>query len=147
MALKVLSQADNIVLEHISPFYQTVPIGPPQPDYINACAILQTTLAPLALLDRLLQVEQQFGRVRREFWGPRILDLDLLLYGDRMIDHPRLRVPHPHMTERAFVLIPLADIASDWVYPPTGQTIATLLQSVSQTGVRLMDANLAEQEC
>jgi 2-amino-4-hydroxy-6-hydroxymethyldihydropteridine diphosphokinase len=141
LALKTLNQTDGIELARVSPFYRTAPLGPPQPDYVNACAILKTTLAPLPLLDRLLQVEQQFGRVRRERWGPRLLDLDLLLYGDRQINHARLQVPHPRMRDRAFVLVPLADIAADWVDPTTGKTVAALLEAVDPVGVDSVDVS------
>jgi 2-amino-4-hydroxy-6-hydroxymethyldihydropteridine diphosphokinase len=136
MALAALSREEGIVLAHVSPLYQTVPVGPPQPDFLNTCAILHTTLSPSELLSRLLQVEQQFGRVRREHWGPRSLDLDLLLYGDRIIEQPDLQVPHPRMRDRAFVLVPLADIASDWVEPITQQTVASLLRRIDPVGVR-----------
>ncbi|MDB6163654.1 MAG: folK [Xanthomonadaceae bacterium] len=81
-----------------------------QPDFINAVALLETELSARALLDRLLGIERAFGRVRRERWGPRILDLDLLLYGDAVIDEPGLRVPHPHLHERAFALVPMVEI-------------------------------------
>ena len=138
LALNALSQEDGIVLTHVSPFYQTSPVGPPQPDYVNTCALLYTTLFPFELLSRLLQVEQQFGRVRQERWGPRVLDLDLLLYGDRIIDQPGLQIPHPRMRDRAFVLVPLADIAGDWVEPTSQQTVASLLNNVDPAGVKLI---------
>jgi len=146
MALKALSQEEGMVLARISPFYQTAPVGPPQPDYVNACAILHTTLSPLELLDRLLQVEHQFGRVRRERWGPRLLDLDLLLYGDRIIDQPRLQVPHPRMRDRAFVLVPLADIAADWVDPTSGKTITSLRDAINPAGVEPLTPALDDLE-
>lgn len=95
-----------------------------QPDFINAAAALATTLAPRALLERLLAVERAFGRVRAadgsDRWGPRSLDLDLLLYGDAVVDEPGLRVPHPHLHERAFALLPLVDVAPDAVIPGIG---------------------------
>lgn len=138
MALTALNREDGITLAHVSLLYQTAAVGPPQPDYLNLCAILHTTLSPCELLNCLLQVEQRFGRVRRERWGPRSLDLDLLLYGDRIIDQPDLQVPHPRMRDRAFVLVPLADIASDWVEPITQQTVASLLRRIDPVGVRPM---------
>jgi 2-amino-4-hydroxy-6-hydroxymethyldihydropteridine diphosphokinase len=95
-----------------------------QPDFINAAAALETTLAPRALLERLLAVERAFGRIRAadgsDRWGPRSLDLDLLLYGDAVVDEPGLRVPHPHLHERAFALLPLVDVAPDAVIPGVG---------------------------
>ncbi|TVP45925.1 MAG: 2-amino-4-hydroxy-6-hydroxymethyldihydropteridine diphosphokinase [Halomonas sp.] len=95
-----------------SSIYASRPVGPQdQPDFINAVAALETRLSPLALLDQLQALEQQHRRQRQRHWGPRTLDLDLLLYGDSQINTPRLSVPHPHMTARAFVLAPLAEIA------------------------------------
>lgn len=95
-----------------------------QPDFINAAAALETTLAPRELMDRLLSVERAFGRIRAEDgsdrWGPRRLDLDLLLYGDAIVDEPGLHVPHPHLHERAFALLPLVDVAPDAVIPGIG---------------------------
>ncbi len=110
----------------LSPRYRSAPMGPAdQPDYINAVAALATQLEPLALLDALQAIEQQHGRQRLLRWGARTLDLDLLLYGEQTIDHPRLMVPHPGMLERAFVLVPLADIAAQLVLAD-GQNVATL---------------------
>ncbi|MCH4812979.1 2-amino-4-hydroxy-6-hydroxymethyldihydropteridine diphosphokinase [Vreelandella neptunia] len=95
-----------------SSLYASRPVGPQdQPDFINAVVALDTRLSPLALLDQLQALEQQHRRRRQRHWGPRTLDLDLLLYANNTIDNPRLRVPHPHMTTRAFVLLPLAEIA------------------------------------
>lgn len=95
-----------------------------QPDFINAAALLETALPPRDLLDRLLGIERAFGRVRAEDgsdrWGPRALDLDVLLYGDRVVDAPGLRIPHPHLHERAFALLPLLDVAPDAVIPGIG---------------------------
>ena len=118
-----------------SPIYRTAPVGPPQPDYLNQCVRFATDIAPEALLAVLLGIEAQFGRVRRERWGARHLDLDLLLYGDRQITQPGLQVPHPRMHERVFVLVPLVAIAPDWVHPELGCTIAELRQQVATVGV------------
>lgn len=97
-----------------SSLYRTPPMGPPdQPDYVNAAALLETRLAPLALLDALQAIEAAQGRVRAERWGPRTLDLDLLLYGEARIETPRLTVPHPGLPERDFVLVPLREVAGD----------------------------------
>uniref|UniRef100_Q0HRH7 2-amino-4-hydroxy-6-hydroxymethyldihydropteridine pyrophosphokinase n=1 Tax=Shewanella sp. (strain MR-7) TaxID=60481 RepID=Q0HRH7_SHESR len=109
--------AENKSLK-VSPYYGSAPMGDVvQPDYINAVASFETTLAPIALLDALQEIENTQGRVRKERWGPRTLDLDLLLYGDEIIDKPRLKVPHYGMKERSFVLVPLAAIAPDLVLP------------------------------
>ena len=91
-----------------------------QADFINAAALLETTLEPRALLDGLLGIERINGRERRERWGPRILDLDLLLYGDSVIDEPGLHVPHPHLHERAFALLPLLDVDPEALIPGQG---------------------------
>ncbi len=91
-----------------------------QADFINAAALLETTLAARALLDGLLGIERINGRERRERWGPRILDLDLLLYGDGVIDEPGLHVPHPHLYERAFALLPLLDVDPEVSIPGRG---------------------------
>ncbi|MDP5145642.1 2-amino-4-hydroxy-6-hydroxymethyldihydropteridine diphosphokinase [Shewanella sp. ULN5] len=111
----------------VSSFYSSTPMGDiSQPDYINAVARFQTQLAPIALLDALQNIEQQQGRVRKAHWGPRTLDLDLLLYGQQMIDQPRLQVPHYGMKQRSFVLVPLAEIAEDLILP-CGQALTSLL--------------------
>ena len=126
------------VLQH-SPWYRTAAVGPPQPDYLNGCILLNTDRSPHHLLHILLDTEQRFGRVRRERWGPRLLDLDLILYGEEQINTPDLQVPHPRMRERAFVLVPLADIAPQWVDPVTGQTIAELAAMVDRQDVYPFD--------
>ncbi|HYZ92168.1 MAG TPA: 2-amino-4-hydroxy-6-hydroxymethyldihydropteridine diphosphokinase [Actinomycetota bacterium] len=98
-----------------SSVYDTDPVGPPQPDFLNAVVEIRTELAPRDLLSRLKSIEARIGRIQGERWGPREIDLDLLLYGDEEIDEPDLRVPHPQMWERAFVLVPLAELAPDLV--------------------------------
>ncbi|MBC7972607.1 MAG: 2-amino-4-hydroxy-6-hydroxymethyldihydropteridine diphosphokinase [Verrucomicrobia bacterium] len=137
-ALNVLAQTPGIVLEARSHWYLTKAVGPPQPNYLNGCALLQVTLTPQALLDMLLQTEAKFGRVRRERWGARTLDLDLLLFDDVILSTPNLQIPHPRMAERAFVLVPLAEIAPHWVEPISGNAIATLVQTVDCSEVRRM---------
>jgi len=104
-----------------SRLYRTAAVGPPQPDYVNAAAVLDTELAANALFDGLLAIEVAHGRVRSERWGPRTLDLDLLVYGDAVIDTPRLTVPHPQLARRPFVLVPLAEVADDLVVPGLGR--------------------------
>jgi 2-amino-4-hydroxy-6-hydroxymethyldihydropteridine diphosphokinase len=97
---------------------------------------LQTRMVPRVLLDALLEIEQRFGRVRRaeDRWGPRLLDLDLLLYGDETVDEPGLSLPHPRLHERAFVLVPLAEIAPDLLVPGRGK-VRDLLAAVDADGI------------
>ncbi len=135
-AIERLRMHPQIELLAISSWYLTAPIGPPQPDYLNGCATIETSLAPLDLLDILQSIEAEFGRVRQEVWGARTLDLDLLLYGDRIIDLPTLQVPHPYLCDRAFVLIPLAEIAPNWLEPRSGKSIATLCKKLKSSGVK-----------
>jgi len=129
-----------------SPVYETEPVGGPerQGRYLNAVVRLRTKLAPLELLGHLLAIERARGRVRgAERWEPRTLDLDLLLYGTLSIEEPDLRVPHPRLAERNFVLVPLCDLAAGERHPLLGESFAALSQrlpdasSVRPTGVRL----------
>ncbi|WP_110947300.1 2-amino-4-hydroxy-6-hydroxymethyldihydropteridine diphosphokinase [Pseudomonas bohemica] len=110
-AIKALVQLPDTSLSGVSAFYVSDSLLPGQPRYTNAVAALDTALEPLALLDALQGIENGQGRERLERWGPRTLDLDILLFGDRLIDEPRLKVPHYHMHARAFVLYPLAELA------------------------------------
>jgi 2-amino-4-hydroxy-6-hydroxymethyldihydropteridine diphosphokinase len=110
-AVKALGQLPHTRLSGVSSFYVSDSLLPGQPRYTNAVAALDTALEPLALLDALQAIENGQGRERLERWGPRTLDLDILLFGDRLIDEPRLKVPHYHMQARAFVLYPLAELA------------------------------------
>lgn len=135
-AIETLDRTVGITVQKYSSWYLTKPIGPPQPDILNGCALLQTTQTPQQLLQTLLSVEAQFGRVRRERWGARTLDLDLLLFDDVILNLPELQIPHPRMVERAFVLVPLVEIAPDWVEPISGRTIVQLIQAVDCADVR-----------
>lgn len=132
-ALSALTQSS--VVAHSS-FYISDPLGPAdQPRYVNAVAALDTGLSPLALLDALQTIELEQGRTRKaERWGPRTLDLDILLFGNLHIDEPRLTVPHYHMHARAFVLYPLAEIAPD-LRLPGGRPISELLEACPYVGL------------
>lgn len=122
-----------------SRLYRTPPWGiTEQPDFINAAARLETSLPPRALLDALRAIETRAGRVRGVRNGPRILDLDLLLYGDRIVDDPDLVVPHPRLHERAFVLLPLADVAPGLDVPGYGR-VRDLLARVDASGCVAID--------
>ncbi|MCB1842190.1 MAG: 2-amino-4-hydroxy-6-hydroxymethyldihydropteridine diphosphokinase [Halioglobus sp.] len=113
----------------VSGVYRSAPVGPPgQPDYLNAAVCLQTRLAPHALLDALQDIETRQGRVRTQRWGPRTLDLDLLLYGDITLDDERLTLPHPRMHERDFVLLPLQEISVKGLTMPDGRELEHLVQ-------------------
>ena len=126
-ALQSLDQLPETRLLRASQLYRTPAWGnTEQPDFVNAVALLVTTLDARALLDGLLGIERSFGRERRERWGPRVLDLDLLLHGEAIIDEPGLHVPHPHLTERAFVLLPLLEIDPEVVIPSYGPARAAL---------------------
>ncbi len=130
-ALEALDGREGIEVRRVSTFIETEPVGgPPQGPYINAAAELRTTLSPRALLDVLLDVEDELGRVRTVHWGPRKLDLDLLLYEDQIIDEPRLQVPHRHMHKRQFVLEPLGEIAPDAVHPVLGKSVRELQEEL-----------------
>lgn len=122
-----------------SRFYRSAPLGPQdQPDYVNAVAALDTTLAPAALLDALQAIETAQGRVRLRRWGPRTLDLDLLLYGHEVLSTPRLTLPHPGLGVRNFVLYPLAELDPDLVLPD-GRTLAELLEQCDSAGLEPFD--------
>ena len=111
-----------------SSWRSTAPVGVgPQPDFLNGIVTGQTVVSAREVLDRLLTIEQECGRVRPYPGAPRTLDLDLILYGDSVLDEPGLIVPHPRFRERRFVLEPLAEVAPDWVDPVTGKSVAELL--------------------
>jgi 2-amino-4-hydroxy-6-hydroxymethyldihydropteridine diphosphokinase len=139
-AIKRLDRLPGIKVVRRSQWYRTAPVGPPQPDYLNGCAILHVdcsaacsaNYSPQDLLAALLRVEQEFGRVRGKRWGPRTLDLDLLLVDRLILDTPTLKIPHPRMREREFVLVPLAEIAPDWIDPVSGKSIAQLYEELHQ---------------
>lgn len=134
-AVDALGQLPETELVGVSAFYQSDSLLPGQPRYTNAVAALDSALAPLDLLDALQAIENDQGRERLERWGPRTLDLDILLFGDRLIDEPRLKVPHYHMQERAFVLYPLAELAPEDLRLADGRTLADLLAACPFVGL------------
>jgi len=138
-ALETIDRTPGITLKTHSSWYKTAPIGPSQPDYLNGCALLEVKLSPHELLNTLLKIENEFGRVRQERWGPRTLDLDVLLFGDLILETADLQIPHPRMTKRAFVLVPLAEIASEWIEPVSGKAIAQLMERVDCSQVRRLN--------
>ncbi|WP_184138155.1 2-amino-4-hydroxy-6-hydroxymethyldihydropteridine diphosphokinase [Deinococcus humi] len=124
-------------LHGVSQLYRTTPVGGPprQPDYLNAALWLRTDLPPLELLSALHDIEARAGRERRERWEARVLDLDLIVYGNRVEVGPSLTLPHPRAWERAFVLAPLADLQSVMAHPLTGETVGEALARADQSGL------------
>ncbi|MBK5074506.1 2-amino-4-hydroxy-6-hydroxymethyldihydropteridine diphosphokinase [Budviciaceae bacterium CWB-B4] len=135
-ALNAIKQIPQTHLIACSPLYRTKPLGPQdQPDYLNAVVELETQLSAEHLLDATQAIELNQGRERKEHrWGPRTLDLDILLFGNQTINTPRLTVPHYDMHNRGFMLYPLADIAPDLIFPD-GSTLASLLSRVPADGL------------
>src|SRR5262245_41735614 len=127
-AVDELRRHSAISVKHVSSFYETNPVGGPagQGKFLNATAVIETPLVPDELMVALLAVEQKLGRERNERWGPRTIDLDLLLYGDETIDGPKLTVPHPEMHKRRFVLDPAAEVAATWRHPRLDKTVEQL---------------------
>jgi len=139
-AIRLLDMLPQTSIRAQSQFYRTPAWGrTDQPDFINAVVELQTRMVPRVLLEKLLDIEQHFGRVRRDDdrWGPRELDLDLLVYGLESLDQPGLHVPHPRLAERAFVLVPLAEIAPALEIPGLGR-VSDLLAAVASDGIHAL---------
>jgi 2-amino-4-hydroxy-6-hydroxymethyldihydropteridine diphosphokinase len=133
LAVDDLAAADGVDLVAVSPVYETEPVGgPEQPDYLNAVVAVDTDRTPRALLELARAIEAHAQRIRTVRWGPRTLDVDVLLVGDERVDEPDLVVPHPRMTERAFVVVPLADLDPGW-----RTRIPADAASVRPTGLRL----------
>ncbi|MBI4602083.1 MAG: 2-amino-4-hydroxy-6-hydroxymethyldihydropteridine diphosphokinase [Planctomycetes bacterium] len=123
-ALALLGGEPDVGVTAVSRWKETEPAGgPPQGPYLNGAVAIRTRLAPRALLAVLQAVEARLGRVRGPRWGPRTIDLDILLYGDLVVRAPDLEIPHPRMLERVFVLEPAAEVAAGWVHPVTGRTV------------------------
>ena len=123
-------------LRALSHTYETPPLGPPQPDFLNAAVRLHTHLTPRELLERLLEIERGAGRERRVRWGPRTLDLDILWILGRCVAEPDLIVPHSELQNRAFALLPLLDVAPDAIDPATGIAYRELVMHMDVSGVR-----------
>ena len=133
-AVVALDVTPGVVVKAVSRYHETTPVGGPegQGAFLNAAAAVETSLGPLALLETLHRIEREAGRVRSIRWGERTLDLDLVLHGDRVVDTPALRLPHPRMWVRRFVLAPLAEIAPAAIDPSTGLTIRALLENLDR---------------
>ena len=130
--LKEVATLPGTHLAEVSHAYKTPPMGPvEQPDFLNAVFAIETSLAPEPLLAALLAAEKKHQRQRRIHWGPRTLDLDLLLYDERVVASADLTLPHPHMHERSFVLVPLCEIAPRLSHPVTGRPFAAYLAALN----------------
>lgn len=131
-AIQIIDRFQHIDVTSVSPIYETEPVGyTDQPQFLNLCIEIDTTLKPQELLKRCLETEQALHRVRKIRWGPRTLDVDILLYGNEIIEEDNLIIPHPRMVERAFVLIPLNDIASKHIEPRSQRLIENLVTADS----------------
>ena len=121
-AVDLLAETEGVEVRAVSQLRETKPVGVvDQPLFLNGAVVLDTSLSPRELLDRLLEIEHELGRVRDVRWGPRVVDLDLLVYGDRQIEEPGLRVPHPRLHERRFALEPLAELDPELAVPGLGR--------------------------
>ena len=134
-ALQAMAGLPDTRLVETSSFYTSDSLLPGQPRYTNAVAALDTELAPLTLLDALQAIESDQGRERGERWGPRTLDLDIITYADRVIDEPRLKVPHYHLHARAFVLYPLAELVDEAFVLADGRSLRALLAACPFVGL------------
>ena len=140
-AVELLAATAGVEVAAVSTLRETDPVGyADQPRFLNGAVALETGLAPRELLDRLLAIEQELGRVRGEGprYGPRTIDLDLLLYGDEVVDEPRLAVPHPRLGERRFVLEPLHELDPDLALPD-GRRVADLLLALKEGGTPALE--------
>ena len=138
-AIEAIKALPKITIIKVSSFYGSKPMGPQdQPDYVNAVLALTTSLAPLTLLDQLQKIELDAGRVRKdERWGARVLDLDILLFGEQIINNERLTVPHYGMKAREFVIYPLAEIAPELILP-CGENIIALRDKIPENGLTVL---------
>jgi 2-amino-4-hydroxy-6-hydroxymethyldihydropteridine diphosphokinase len=140
--LDALFDTPGLTFVAVSPVFETVPVGgPPQPAYLNAVLIARTALPARAVLDRCHSVEAAFGRARTQVWGPRTLDLDLIIYGDEVSDDPELTLPHPRAHERVFVLAPWY-AADPQAYLPGRGRVADLLAATGMDGVTRLDSSV-----
>lgn len=141
-AVVALSSAVTVLAE--SSIYETPPWGvTDQPAFLNMVLRGETHLPPLALLHALKRLEQELGRVPSIRYGPRLIDMDILFYDDLVLTSPELTIPHPRLHERAFVLVPLAEIAADLVHPCLHKTVRALLETVDRSGIRRLESSVA----
>lgn len=136
--------AKVVVIKQVSPVYETPPWGEEdQPAFLNAALSGETELAPETLFDEIKRIEQKLGRHETYRWGPREIDIDILFYGDQVINSQRLTIPHPRLHERAFVLVPLVDIAADFIHPVLGEPIQELLGAQDKNGIKPISLKLS----
>lgn len=142
-AIQLLDQSrDQLQVVQLSSFYETEPVGlTEQASFLNIAAKGYTAFTPEELLKHTQNIEEQLGRTREVRWGPRVIDIDILLYNNIRMNTEQLVIPHPRMTERAFVLVPLAEIEPDLILPGSSGQIESLVQSVEKEGVRLWKTN------
>ncbi len=141
MAIREMEKSDSISMLDLSPVYETEPVGKKdQPWFLNAVGLIETTLEPLRLLDDILGIERKMGRKRENKWGPRNIDLDILLYADLIMNSDRLTLPHPQMHKRKFVLLPLTRINPNLLHPLLKKNVTELLNECSdRSEVRLFE--------
>lgn len=132
LALNVLKEKKDVIVEKVSPFYETLPAGGPphQGKFLNGAIEISTTLTPQELLKVLQEIEKALGRVRKERWGPRTIDLDILFYGDLIVNEKGLIIPHPLIHKREFVLKPLLRIAPDFIHPVLKKSVKVFLDQL-----------------
>ncbi len=134
-ATEELDALPGLEVSHVSSLYETAPVGVVnQPEFLNAVIEVQTSLGPEDLLAVILHLEKKMGRTRNERWGPRVIDIDVLLYGNQKIDVPGLTVPHPRLRERAFALVPLAEIAANLHLPGETQNVSEIANLLAMSG-------------
>jgi 2-amino-4-hydroxy-6-hydroxymethyldihydropteridine diphosphokinase len=134
-SVDLIAAGGDVEVKALSSLYATKPWGKEdQPDFVNAVAEVETSLRPEELLARAKRVEGEMGRRSRQRWGPREIDIDLLLYGDEVVETGDLRVPHPGIEERAFVLVPLLELAPDLLHPGSGKRLAESLEQLTSRG-------------